>query len=72
MFPPSILAHGFSALVLWGSLVYAYLYLPPLDAFRTVVLLLLAGIALTLHGISHLGLEKEYGFPFKTKIDKDD
>ena len=67
MFPPSILAHGFSALILWGSLVYAYLYLQPQDAFRTLVLLLLAAIALTLHGISHLGLEKEYNFPWGVK-----
>jgi hypothetical protein len=33
-----------------------------LDIYRVLVLLLLFSLALSVHGLSHLGLEKAYGY----------
>jgi hypothetical protein len=65
MIHPSILAHivsGGFMLVALACLVTCYSQLRKLDPYRSVVLILLFSIAVGLHGVSHLGLEKEYNY----------
>jgi len=68
MIPPSILSHGIGGAILlfiFFSIVVYFSKLQGLDLYRGLVLLSLFSIVITLHGISHLGLEKEYGYvPF--------
>jgi 4-hydroxybenzoate polyprenyltransferase len=68
MFYPSILAHMLSSLVMAASVLFGLYYfskLKSLDSYRILVLGLLFTIVLTIHGISHALLEKEYNFiPF--------
>ena len=65
MIHPSVLAHilsgGFMLVALF-CLVNCYSQLRKLDAYRSLVLVLLFSIAIGLHGVSHLGLEKQYGY----------
>ena len=49
-------------LVALFCLIRCYSQLRKLDPYRTVVLLLLCSIAIGLHGVSHLGLEKQYDY----------
>lgn len=68
MIPPSILSHalggGIIFLIFFSIIVY-FSKLQVLELYRGLILLSLFSIVITLHGISHLGLEKEYGYiPF--------
>ena len=65
MFVPSILAH----IIGGGFLVFALIYLIfnnsrifTLDSYRILILILLSSVAITVHGISHLGLEQIYSY----------
>ena len=65
MIHPSIVAHivsGGFMLVALACLVTCSSQLRKLDLYRTVVLTLLFSIAIGLHGVSHLGLEKQYNY----------
>jgi hypothetical protein len=62
MFYPSIAAHIVQGLLLLVSIVAIALNVKALDAYRGLVILLLVTICVGVHGISHLGLEKEYRF----------
>jgi hypothetical protein len=62
---PSFLAHMLSG-VLMGIARYiavtSFGSLRKLDAYRMLVLVLLFSIVLSVHGISHLGLKRAYGY----------
>jgi len=65
MFVPSIISH----IVGGAILVFALIYLVfnnsrifALDSYPILILLLLSSVAITAHGISHLGLEKVYSY----------
>jgi len=65
MYPPSILAHMLNSLFMLVSFFFVIIYfskLQSLDAYRMLVLILLFSLVLGVHGISHLGIEREYGF----------
>jgi hypothetical protein len=65
MIHPSILAHIVSGAFMFVALfclVNSYSQLRKLDAYRSMVLILLFSIAVGLHGVSHLGLEKQYSY----------
>lgn len=64
MILPSILAHILSGAFMFISLfcLIYYSQLRKLDPYRSVVLLLLFSIAIGVHGVSHLALEKQYGY----------
>ena len=65
MYPPSILSHMLNGLFMLLSFLFVIIYfskLQGLDAYRMLVLILLFSLVLGVHGISHLGLEREYGF----------
>lgn len=68
MIPPSILSHIFGGailLIIFATTIVYYSRLLNLDIYRGLVLLSLFSIVITLHGISHVGLEKEYNYiPF--------
>lgn len=62
---PSFFAHMLNALFMVAALylVYThYLQLKKSDPWKILVLVLLFGIIIGVHGISHLGLEQTYGF----------
>lgn len=62
---PSFLAHMFSGLLMGIALyivVTSFGTLRKLDTYRTLVLVLLFSIVVGIHGISHLGLRKAYGY----------
>ena len=62
---PSIITHTLNGLFLMLSFLFLLVYfskLQNLDAYRMLVLILLFSIVLGVHGISHLGLEHEYGY----------
>ena len=62
---PSILAHVLNGFFLLLSFLFVIIYfskLQGLDAYRIVVLTLLFSLVVGVHGISHLGLEREYGY----------
>ena len=62
---PSIITHTLNGLVLILSFLFLFMYfskLQSLDAYRMLVLILLFSLVLGVHGISHLGLEREYGY----------
>jgi hypothetical protein len=65
--PPSFYAHGMNGLLLFIALIIIvlnYSKFTRLEAYpgRTVYLILLLSIAVGIHGISHLGLERIYGY----------
>ena len=65
MFYPSILAHVINGVLLVIALVYgqsSFAKLRSLDPYHILILLVLFSIAIGIHGISHLGLEKEYQY----------
>ena len=71
MYPPSILSHMLNGLFLLLSFLFVIIYfskLQGLDAYRMLVLILLFSLVLGVHGISHLGLEREYGMYAPTRI----
>ena len=62
---PSIMAHILNGLLIFASFLFVIIYFPKiytLDTFKKLILLLLFTIALGLHGISHLLLEKGYHY----------
>jgi hypothetical protein len=59
---PSILAHMLNGILLFASIFLIVFYAPKLDTFRTIILLILLSIAAGIHGLSHLGLERVYGY----------
>lgn len=62
---PSLLAHMFSGILMAIALYIAvscFGTLRKLDAYRMLVLVLLFSIVVGIHGISHLGLKKAYGY----------
>ena len=65
MFYPSVLAHMLNGFLLMLAFLVTFLYfskLQTLDAYHIVVLLLLSSVAVGVHGLSHLGLERDYGY----------
>ena len=71
---PSLIAHIVGAFLLMFAIVLSILNYTKIgaDPYKSVVLLLLFSAVITIHGISHLGLESTYGynpltFPLKTK-----
>ena len=65
MIHPSILAHMLSGaflLLALACLITCYSKLRKLGLYEGLVLTLLFSIAVGLHGVSHLGLEKQYGY----------
>jgi len=68
MFYPSIMAHMMNGLFLLVALVfviYSYTKLRSLDSYHILVLILLASVAVGVHGLSHAALERQYRYaPF--------
>lgn len=68
MLPPSIYAHIFNGLLLFISLTFVmfnFRKLMVLDFYKMSMLILIGSIAVGVHGLSHLLLEKEYNYiPF--------
>jgi uncharacterized membrane protein len=65
--PPSFYANGMNGLLLFIALIIIvlnYSKFTRLEAYpgRTLYLILLLSIAVGIHGISHLGLERIYGY----------
>jgi uncharacterized membrane protein len=65
--PQSFYAHGMNGLLLFIALIIIvlnYSKFTRLEAYpgRTLYLILLLSIAVGIHGISHLGLERIYGY----------
>ena len=69
MLPPSVMAHALNGILMFAAVVVAYInfsVLRRLDPYKLLMILLVFSIAIGIHGISHLGLEKIYGLnPFK-------
>lgn len=62
---PSLYAHvinGILLLVAFILLYKNYSYIKSMDKYRLILLVLLFSIATGVHGLSHLGLEKNYGY----------
>jgi hypothetical protein len=62
---PSLYAHvinGILLLVAFILLLQNYNYIKSMDKYRLILLVLLFSIATGVHGLSHLGLEKIYGY----------
>ena len=62
---PSIITHTLNGLFLILSFLFVIIYfskLQNLDTYRILVLSLLVSLVFGVHGISHLGLEREYGY----------
>jgi len=64
IFPPSVYAHALNGLLMFAAVVVAYInvsVLRRLDPYKLVMILLVFSIAMGVHGLSHLGMEKAYG-----------
>lgn len=62
---PSIITHTLNGFFLILSFLFVLIYfskLQNLDAYRMLVIILLFSLVLGVHAISHLGLEREYGY----------
>jgi len=62
---PSIYAHIAGAIILAIGIVhivYHFAKLKSRDPYQIVVLILISSIVITLHGISHMGIEYMYGY----------
>jgi hypothetical protein len=62
---PSLYAHvmnGILLLVAFILLLQNYRSIKNMDKYRVILLVLLFSIATGVHGLSHLGLEKNYGY----------
>ena len=65
MIYPSVMSHMLNGMLMFVAVIFTFLFfskLNTLDVYHKLVLILLFSIAVGLHGISHLGLEREYGF----------
>ena len=61
---PSLIAHIFGAFLLIFAFVLTVLSYSKIgaDPYKSIILLLLFSAVITIHGISHLGLESTYGY----------
>lgn len=62
---PSIITHtlnGFFLILSFLFVIINFSKLQNLDTYRMLVLILLFSLVLGVHGISHLGLEREYRY----------
>lgn len=62
---PSFLAHVGNGLLIFIALILViknFYVIKNLDPYSMIMLILLASAVVGIHGISHLGLEKEYKF----------
>ena len=62
---PSFYAHvinGILLLVAFSLLLQNYRSINHIDKYKLIILVLLFSIAIGVHGLSHLGLEKTYGY----------
>lgn len=70
--PPSMYAHAMNGLLILTALIMlytSYQKISNLEPYKRIILVLLFSITIGLHGISHLGLEKVYGYnPISTLI----
>ena len=68
MYYPSIIAHILNGLLLFTAVVYVlfnFQNAQSLDTYNVLIVILLFSIAMGVHGLSHLFLEKEYNYvPF--------
>lgn len=68
MYYPSIIAHILNGLLLFTAVVYVlfnFQNTQSLDTYNVLIVILLFSIAMGVHGLSHLFLEKEYNYvPF--------
>ena len=68
MYYPSIMAHMLNGLLIFIAVIYVLFNLPKiqtLDTYNVLLVILLFSIAMGVHGLSHLFLEKEYNYvPF--------
>jgi hypothetical protein len=65
LYKPSVVAHAFNGLLLLVALLLIGLNFSKvklMDPFHLIVLTLLFAIAVSIHGLSHLGLEYVYHF----------
>ena len=58
----SLFVTGFLLLFILGLFVANYKRFMTLDHYRKITILSLIAIAFGVHGLIHLGVEKEYGF----------
>ena len=62
---PSVYAHMLSGIILFVSVIYVGVHISKImskDPYQIAVLIILFSIAVSLHGMSHLGLESTYNF----------
>jgi len=61
---PTIYAHIVGAIILAISIVHiiSFFKIKSKDPYQIVVLILISSIVITLHGISHMGIEYMYGY----------
>lgn len=62
---PSVIAHTLNGAFMLLAAILVFLYystVANLDTFRILILILLFGIIVGIHGLSHLGLEYVYGY----------
>lgn len=62
---PSLISHIFNGVLLFTGLIFIVLNFSKIRSFETyriLIILLIASIAIGVHGISHLLLEKTYGY----------
>ena len=62
---PSFYAHIINGALLLIAVILCYAKFPKiitLDPYKLIVIILLFSIGVGVHGISHLGLEKGYGY----------
>ena len=65
MIPPSMYAHIMNGILVFAAVLIAYMnfsVLRRLDTYKLIMIFLVFSIAIGIHGMSHLGLEKVYGF----------
>jgi len=62
---PSIIAHVLNGILTFSAIVFGLYHLnalKKLDIFKVMIIILLFAIAVGVHSMSHLGLEKEYKY----------
>ena len=62
---PSILSHILSGAFLFASMIVLVMYysrISSVSPYRMLLILLVISVAIGVHGTSHLGLEKAYGY----------
>ena len=60
-----MMAHALNGLLMFAAVLVAYMnyrVLWRVDPYKKVLIFLVFSVAIGIHGISHLGLEKGYGF----------